>query len=97
MHELTLETYLKDLGFYDTTYGNDLNPSMGIISDSNDQNAIKLYIAEEDPLDRVYESIMRYTLIAYSETEEPNIILESEMELDVWNTCKSLELGIYKL
>ena len=97
MHELTLETYLNDLGFYSTSYSNDLNPSLGIISDTNDFNAIKLYIAEEDPLDREIESVMRYTLIAYSETEEPNIILESEMALDVWNTCKSLELGIYKL
>ena len=96
MNELTLETYLKDLGFTNTTYSNDLNPSLGIISDSNDENSIKLYIAEEDPLDREYESLMRYTLIAYSDSE-PNIIIESEMELDVWNCVKKLELGLYKL
>lgn len=96
MHELTLETYLKDLGFYNTSYGNDLDPSMGIISDTNDFNAIKLYIAEEDPLDREIESVMRYTLIAYSDSE-PNIIIESEMEIDIWNCVKKLELGLYKL
>ena len=96
MYELTLETYLKDLGFYNTSYGNDLDPSMGIISDTNDFNAIKLYIAEEDPLDREIESVMRYTLIAYSDSE-PNIIIESEMEIDIWNCVKKLELGLYKL
>tara|TARA_R100001244_G_scaffold36527_1_gene33473 strand:- start:5109 stop:5402 length:294 start_codon:yes stop_codon:yes gene_type:complete len=97
MHELTLETYLKDLGFYNTSYGNDLNPSIGIISDRNDENRIQLFIAEDDPIDRDFESMMKYCLVAYSSDSEPTTIIESEMALDIWNTCKKLELGIYKL
>jgi hypothetical protein len=96
MNELTLEAYLKGLGFYDTSYGDELGSSMGIVSDSNDENRIQLFISEDDPLDREHEDISKYTLIVETATTTQTI-LETECPIDVWNISKHLELGLFKL